>query len=153
MPKKIPRDIAKQLRGLGEEVIKEGARQPVEMAKIAGEQTGFMPRNWGEKPKEAGVAQAAQKKEKELEKEIERKKKLAHWRRRQKELEAKRVQPKTEALSEEEIEKQKELAKEKEKKKPLKEPETKKPRGLLLGVQRRREKAQPERRAARKISG
>lgn len=148
MPKKIARDIARQVRDLSEEVIKEGIKQPVELLKTAGEQLGVLPKAWGEnlEPKisERDIKQREEK----------RKKELAFWQQRQRELTARpKVEPEITQEEIEERKKQKKLAQEAEKRKPLEEPQTKKPRGLFFGAQQRIEKAQPERAAGRSHSG
>lgn len=134
MPKKIPKKIARDLAKLGEEIIKEGARQPVEMAKIAGEQIGVLPKGWGEEKDTQLSDRMVQEKREEEEKA------LAFARRRIKEMTPKPRQPEPEEAPEE-IEKQKELAEEAERKKEVPEVPGKKPRGsalLSLRVKKRR---------------
>jgi len=130
MPKKIARDIARQVKQLGEEVIKEGARQPVELLKTAGKQ--ILPRGWGEGESETKLSTRMMQ-----EKEEERREKLTMARRRIKEMTPKPRQPEPEEAPEE-IERQRRLAEKTEKVKPLEEPGAKKPRGLLLRVKQRR---------------
>ncbi|MCJ7792699.1 MAG: hypothetical protein MUP45_01870 [Candidatus Marinimicrobia bacterium] len=143
--KKITQQMARDLAHLGEEVVKETVRQPVEMAKRVGEQLGVMPRDWGEKKPSMAPSLVRKKEEK-------RRKDLVLTRRRMRELISPphSVEPE---MTEEEMTKRKALAEEAEKKKPLAEPITKKPRGLLLGVRRRKESSQPETGVGRRIAG
>ncbi len=147
MPKKLPKQVARDLARLGEEVVKETVRQPVELAKMAGEQIGVMPKDWGKEGAAPVTPKAVEKKE------ARRQKELAMARRRMRELTSlpRPIEPE---VSEEERERQKELAREEEKPKPLEEPPTKRPRGTALISQKRRsEAAQPEKRVAKKIRG
>lgn len=137
--------MARDLAQLGEEVLRESVRQPGEMAKRVGEQLGMMPRDWGNE--EVGVTPALVR-----EKEEKRRKDLALARRRMQEL-VSSPHPVKPEMTEEEKAKQKALVEEAKKEKPLKEPLAKKPRGILQGIRRRRESAQPETRVARKIAG
>lgn len=125
MPKNIPKKIARDLARLGEEVIKEGMRQPTEMVKTAGEQIGILPRGWGEKPEPQISTQMIE------EKEEERRKKLKMARRRIKELKTKPLQPEQE-VPKEKIERQRELAEEAEKKKEVPKVPGRKRRGSAL---------------------
>jgi hypothetical protein len=151
MPKKITRDVARQLREMSEEVIKEGARQPVRLVETMGKQIGFLPANWGESLETPVSSQAmAEKKKKEGEKKA---KELKFWRERKRELVTKgQARPETTEEEFEEMEKRKKEAEEAERMKPLEEPAGKKPRGMFLGAKRRQEKAQPEM-AGRRHSG
>lgn len=135
MPKKIARDIARQVRELGEEVIREGVRQPLEMAKEVGRQVFGLPRRWGEEGRENQIStQMAQEKEKE------RRKNLALARKRIKELTPESKEPPKEVPGE--IERQRSLAKEAEKKKPA--PEVGKKRKVPLGVKIKTKKSRAE---------
>ncbi len=133
MPKTIPKKLARDLAQLGEEVIKETAQQPVELAKTVGEQIGVMPKGWGEE--EARLAPEAAR-----EKEEERKKGLALARRRIEELKRK-PEPKPK-IPEEEREKEKQkMVEEAEKRREVPEVPTRKKRGsalLSLRVKKRR---------------
>jgi hypothetical protein len=144
MMKKIPQQVARDLAQMGEEVIKETVRQPGEMARRVGEQLGMMPQDWGKEEKLTPVV--TQKKEEK------RRKDLAMTRRRLQELSSPPL-PVEPERTEEETAKQEALAEEAEKKKPLTEPVTKKPRGALFGIKRRKESSQPETGVGRRISG
>jgi len=130
MPKKIARDIARQVKQLGEEVIKEGARQPVELLKTAGKQ--ILPRGWGEEERETQLSTRLIQEKKEREE-----KDLAFAKKRIKQLTPAPSQPEPEEVTEE-TERQRRLAEKAEKVKPLEEPGAKKPRGLPLRVKQRR---------------
>lgn len=137
--------MARDLAQLGEEVIKESVRQPGEMVKRVGEQLGVMPRDWGERGTKVTPTVVREKEEK-------RRKDLVLTRKRMREL-ISPPHPVEPEMTEEEMAKRKALAEEAEKKKPLAEPITKKPRGLLLGVRRRKESSQPETGVGRRIAG
>ncbi len=143
MPKKIAKKVAGDLAELGGEVIKEAVRQPREMARTAGEQTGMLPRK-----QESGPQVSSQEIE---EKRKEREKKLKFWRERREEL-TKPPQSKPEEVSEEQIEAQKKLAEEAKKEKSLPEVPTKKPRGSAF-IPRRMKKHQGTGEISRGISG
>lgn len=151
MPKKITRDVARQLRDLSEEVIKEGVSQPVKLVETMGKQIGFLPAGWGEGLETPVSSQEmTERRKKEGEKKT---KELRFWRERKRELVTKgQVRPEMTKEEFEEMEKRKKEAEEAERMKPLEEPVTKKPRGMLLGAKRRQEKAQPEM-AGRRHSG
>jgi len=137
--------MVRDLAQLGEEVIKETIQQPREMAKRVGEQFGVMPRDWGEEGTQITPAVVREKEEK-------RRKDLVSTRRRMREL-ISPPHPVEPEVTEEEMAKREALAEEAEKKKPLAKPITKKPRGLLLGVRRRKESSQPETGVGRRIAG
>lgn len=126
MPKKIARDIARQVKQLGEEVVEEFKDLPGGMAKEVRKQVFGLPRGWGEEGRENQISiQMVQ------EKEEERRKNLTFARKRIKQLTPKPVQPKPKEVPEE-IERQKELAKEAERMKEAPKVPTKKPRGSAL---------------------
>lgn len=124
MPKKIPKKIARDLAKLGEEVIKEGARQPIEMAKIAGRQIGMLP-GWGEESESQLSTRLIQEKKEEEERD------LAFARKRIKEMTPAPSQPEPKGVPEK-VKRQRELAKEAEKKKGVPKVPGRKPRGSAL---------------------
>jgi len=133
MPKKIARDIARQVKQLGEEVVGEFKDLPGGIARETGKQMGMLPRGWGEESTPQISIEEVQKREEE------KKKELARWREKKRELEARRKLTEPEKTPEE-VERQRRVAEEAKKMKPLEEPEAKKPRGLPLGAKRRVEK-------------
>ncbi|MBU3957174.1 hypothetical protein KKI19_02810 [Patescibacteria group bacterium] len=125
MPKKIARDIARQVKQLGEEIVEEAKELPGGMVRAAGEQIGILPRGWGEESEAQLSTRLIQEKKEEEEKE------LAFARKRIKELSPQPSQPKPEEAPEE-IKRQKELTKEAERKKEVPKVPGKKPRGSAL---------------------
>jgi len=124
MPKKIARDIARQVKQLGEEVVEEFKDLPGGMAREAGKQIGMLP-GWGEKSESQLSTRLIQ------EKEEERRRKLMKARKRIKEMAPAPSQPEPEEAPEE-IKRQKELVKRAEEKKEVPKVPTKKPRGSAL---------------------
>ena len=135
MPKKIAKDITRQVKQLSEEVIKEGVRQPGEMLRTAGEQIGMLPRGWGEEKGESALSTRMRQEKKE-----EEERDLAFARKRIKEMTPAPGRPEPE-VPQEEVKRQRELAEEAEKKKEVPRVPGKKPRGsalLSLRIKKRR---------------
>ncbi|HUV43087.1 MAG TPA: hypothetical protein VMY36_04285 [Patescibacteria group bacterium] len=123
----LARQAAQQARDLGEEILKEGLKQPGKILETAAKQIGILPKGWGENLEPSVSQEVIRKKKTESEKKQE--KELAFWRQRKRDLASR---PREAVISQEEIEKQekqKELIETAKKEKPLPETPSRTARG------------------------
>lgn len=151
MPKRIARDVAWQIRKLGEETVKEAIKQPGEMANQALEQLGVTPSDseGGAGQKQVAGSQKAKLAQMEAEDKVKSEEQAVRLR---KSLEGEMKKSRLER--EEELRQRREQPVEAEAQaKPLAEVPSKPKRGLWgARIKKAEEKAQPEK-VGRRIGG
>lgn len=149
MPKQIAQDVARQVKQIGEEVVKETIKQPGEMAGQVLEQLGVTPPTGGAGRKQVADSQKAKLVQMEVEDKAKSEEQIA---RLKKGLEEE--MKKSRLKREEELRQRREQpAEAKAQAKPLTEVSSKPKRGLWRRrIQRAEEKARPEK-VGRRIAG